>query len=938
MTFNRLERIMCSYLEPVNDLTTMLKYGAKPLQIVAVCYNDHLKDLKTRNILNRLLKFVNNNCEFRSEMDTRSEVGVHGKSFFGSETKAILNAAETAFRTCTKILGDQVHGVRSYEKLLPFVNNRMKRLLEILRPYEPNTRSKSTVKDPLFGLVFVEQRYVAYVINVLLKMLAKWEPKDGTLVDTDEANAAHKRQESVLQKFRNGTLNLLVCTSVLEEGIDVRQCNLVVRYDPPTDFRSFVQSRGRARKENGTYCILTSEKERWRIDEELRVYAQVEEFILKRYKFNKSPRIYVKCHFFNQPVLLKLPSDVFTRLVPQSKHILDYNLGHPASTKAHALMAVALKGCQKLHERNELNDHLLPMGKDTVANLLSELDDEDLPYISMKTGSMSKHVLDTLPQPNVPCYVYLIDMKLTKPISEEGNPKKRRILDPSQVDSAFGFLSTKTFHQCPTFQSFNVRGKWKGGVEFAPEHSPIPLLVVPLKRVRSIVDGCCVEEYQLDHKNLSLTIREPPTTPSDEVRQHFKFDEAKFYDAVVMPWYRPNLPNTYYYVAEICRDQNPSTGFPDEKFSSFNQYFMAKYQLKIYDQQQNLWMWTIHPSQRQVLVPELVHIHPLSSPLWTMLIALPTVMYRMNSLLLADELRCRVMSEAFGIESEIPRILYGTNHLKRIISAEKEKEQSPSKSSLNVSMHSENGEDEDRMDTDSFCIGVWDPEDAVEFQNPDPILNSNGAQPMGDEAISESIAMGSNYSIHNFAEMSDEEDEEAYDILLDLKMTMHEKLAHLKEPFEPREVNVQFPLAISGNSNEINVASLMKDLETNLGRNAFESSAGTKNEYSTSGPKGELKERKLDSQDGAMLETNQEGHSLGLLEGLQIVRDETLPESFILSEFINTKFAVSAPELGWMKFSFEDEFLDKNPFGVSPSLLLQALTTSSAAMALIWRD
>lgn len=33
-------------------------------------------------------------------------------------------------------------------------------------------------------------------------------------------------------------------------------------------------------------------------------------------------------------------------------------------------------------------------------------------------------------------------------------------------------------------------------------------------------------------------------------------------------------------------------------------------------------------TQRQLLVPELVHIHNLSASHWTMLIALPTVMYR----------------------------------------------------------------------------------------------------------------------------------------------------------------------------------------------------------------------------------------------------------------------------------------------------------------------
>ena len=56
---------------------------------------------------------------------------------------------------------------------------------------------------------------------------------------------------------------------------------------------------------------------------------------------------------------------------------------------------------------------------------------------------MSKALTNTLPGEASECFVYIIEMKLIKPISEENNPKKRKIIDPFETNSAFGFLSSK---------------------------------------------------------------------------------------------------------------------------------------------------------------------------------------------------------------------------------------------------------------------------------------------------------------------------------------------------------------------------------------------------------------------------------------------------------------------------------------------------------------
>ena len=47
-----------------------------------------------------------------------------------------------------------------------------------------------------------------------------------------------------LFKFRVGAMNCLVATAVVEEGLDIQRCNLVVRFDDIETLRSYVQSKG----------------------------------------------------------------------------------------------------------------------------------------------------------------------------------------------------------------------------------------------------------------------------------------------------------------------------------------------------------------------------------------------------------------------------------------------------------------------------------------------------------------------------------------------------------------------------------------------------------------------------------------------------------------------------------------------------------------------
>uniref|UniRef100_A0A0M3KHS9 Endoribonuclease dcr-1 (inferred by orthology to a C. elegans protein) n=1 Tax=Anisakis simplex TaxID=6269 RepID=A0A0M3KHS9_ANISI len=198
--------------------------------------------------------------------------------------------------------------------LLP---HRIVRLMEILEYYSPSRIGKIDPNFAFCGIIFVEQRYVAYVMNLLLKAIAKWNKEtfdylrpdfvigyNSVNVGSEETLALHKRQEDVLRKFRQKHLNLLVATSVLEEGVDVKQCNVVIRFDRPTDYRAYIQSKGRARKEGANYFMLVEQSDKAKCASDLRDFFQIEQvghfllmihysyhgtMLLKRYRTTHNP-------------------------------------------------------------------------------------------------------------------------------------------------------------------------------------------------------------------------------------------------------------------------------------------------------------------------------------------------------------------------------------------------------------------------------------------------------------------------------------------------------------------------------------------------------------------------------------------------------------------------------------------------------------------------
>lgn len=64
------------------------------------------------------------------------------------------------------------------------------------------------------------------------------------IVALNPVSMTHRKLDDVLKYFKGGIHKIIVATSVAEEGLDVKSCNYVIRYEHVTNDIARVQSRG----------------------------------------------------------------------------------------------------------------------------------------------------------------------------------------------------------------------------------------------------------------------------------------------------------------------------------------------------------------------------------------------------------------------------------------------------------------------------------------------------------------------------------------------------------------------------------------------------------------------------------------------------------------------------------------------------------------------
>ncbi|KAF4026434.1 hypothetical protein G4228_018433 [Cervus hanglu yarkandensis] len=113
------------------------------------------------------------------------------------------------------------------------------------------------------GIIFTKTRQSAYALSQWIIENEKFSEvgvKAHHLIGAGHSSEfkpmTQNEQKEVISKFRTGKINLLIATTVAEEGLDIKECNIVIRYGLVTNEIAMVQARGRARADESTYVLV----------------------------------------------------------------------------------------------------------------------------------------------------------------------------------------------------------------------------------------------------------------------------------------------------------------------------------------------------------------------------------------------------------------------------------------------------------------------------------------------------------------------------------------------------------------------------------------------------------------------------------------------------------------------------------------------------------
>lgn len=182
-------------------------------------------------------------------------------SLFISFLERIKYKAEEGILSAKRIVNSKhfkfIDSVIENENLSNLTHPKIERIISVIREELEEFNNKKII-------IFTQFREMA---EFLKKKLAT-EFRDQLLIEKfigqsskiDDIGYSQQLQTEILQKFREDKINILIATSVAEEGIDIPNVNAIIFYEPvPSEIR-LIQRRGRTgRNAPGRCYILVTE-------------------------------------------------------------------------------------------------------------------------------------------------------------------------------------------------------------------------------------------------------------------------------------------------------------------------------------------------------------------------------------------------------------------------------------------------------------------------------------------------------------------------------------------------------------------------------------------------------------------------------------------------------------------------------------------------------
>ncbi|CAK8690224.1 unnamed protein product [Clavelina lepadiformis] len=147
-------------------------------------------------------------------------------------------------------------------------------------------------------IIFVKTRAIAKALLTYLNEqqdLARFhlnaKQLTGAGARSESGGMTKPGQEDTLQAFKDGRCKVIVATSVAEEGLDIKACNLIITYNYSTNEIGQVQRKGRGRADNSKVVMLAyDDSGHVKRERENKIRVELTDEILKTVK-GRDPKI-----------------------------------------------------------------------------------------------------------------------------------------------------------------------------------------------------------------------------------------------------------------------------------------------------------------------------------------------------------------------------------------------------------------------------------------------------------------------------------------------------------------------------------------------------------------------------------------------------------------------------------------------------------------------